>query len=494
MLPRPAICGIVAAASLINVAMAADFKPVTRTQTEYRLTQLPSGFQLADAVFSMDGRRVVYITTVDGKAYSPEPDDDRKVMLVVNDKRSGPYQGVGSFVFSPDSKRFAHTAIRDNKGYLVVDGHKSEYHGENIRELQFSPDSRRVAYIADTYNANGPDYVVVDGKPEPAYGSVNALTFSPDGKRLAYIATNAHQESVVVLDGHESKRYKSMLLERNLRFSPDGKRVAYSARDDQGAFVVVDGKESPRYLGFSDDMGMGVVHFSPDSRRYLYVPQFGQHTYAVVVDGAKGKQYRGKIGIPAFSPDSKRVSYVVTTFNEYFVVTNSAEGRHYKGRYDFPGISVFGPESQRLAYSVQTDNGWIVVVNDKEIARYKSVGRIKLSPDGTSIAFQAYDGKNSFVVLNGVEGPRYDSIMDIVFSPDGKTLAYIARSETTKKWFVVVNGEKGKSYDQILGRDLGPNLIGLTFDSNNSLYYLVRENNVNLIRVEEKLDIGRPES
>ena len=47
----------------------------------------------------------------------------------------------------------------------------------------FSPDSRRVAYVAQRGNNW---FMVVDGKPGPAYNALWDADFSPDSRHVAY--------------------------------------------------------------------------------------------------------------------------------------------------------------------------------------------------------------------------------------------------------------------------------------------------------------------
>ena len=109
----------------------------------------------------------------DGKRKAREVRRDGKVCIAIDGVEGKPYKWVyqpicGSyFCFSPDSKRTAYTAQRDEQsGWLaVVDGAEGpEY--VLARDIVFSPDSKHFAYQAYRRGEEkwtGPRYLVVDG-------------------------------------------------------------------------------------------------------------------------------------------------------------------------------------------------------------------------------------------------------------------------------------------------------------------------------------------
>ena len=123
-----------------------------------------------------------------------------------------------------------------------------------------SPDGRRVAYWAKKDNKLS---VVVDGEEGKLYDRVSVLIFSPDGKRVAYGA-GMGDKWMVVVDGAEGKLYDGIRRGGPI-FSPDGKRVAYGARIGDKWMVVVDGAEGKLYWGFFTD----IFFDSPASFHYL---------------------------------------------------------------------------------------------------------------------------------------------------------------------------------------------------------------------------------
>ncbi len=123
-----------------------------------------------------------HFVSPDGKRKAREVRRDGKACIAIDGVEGRLYKWVyqpicGSyFCFSPDSKRTAYTAQRDEQsGWVaVVDGVEGpEY--TLARDIVFSPDSKHVAYQARAYRTGkekwtGPQYLVVDGAEVPVPG------------------------------------------------------------------------------------------------------------------------------------------------------------------------------------------------------------------------------------------------------------------------------------------------------------------------------------
>jgi Tol biopolymer transport system component len=268
-------------------------------------------------------------------------------------------------------------------------------------------------------------YLVLDGKEETRHDVIDAPVFSPDGKRIVYEAFDGNN-SFVVLDGKEEKRYVNIVV--TPVFSPDSKRIVYGALIGNTSIMVVDGKEEKQYDSFG---GGGNPFFSPDSKRIAYMARGGNGVlqWSMVVDGKEEKKYYGFTSNPIFSPDSKRIAYAA--------------------------------ELGDLGSSV----GSVVVVDGKEEKYYTYVSKPIFSSDSRRVIYIASNYTNFTDLENGsVE---------------------IAN-------FLVTNGKEGKKYYQ-KDRNMYDIIIsmdqprgGFTFDSADSLHYLVsKENGIYL--VEEKI-------
>jgi hypothetical protein len=125
----------------------------------------------------------------------------------------------------------------------------------------FSPNSKRLAFAA---KKDQRWCVVVDGVDGKDYSSCYVPVFSSDSKRVAYAATEGHKQ-LMVIDEQEQKQYDSIAL--GYSFSPDSKRFAYPAKENNTWVVVLDSKESKRY----DVILSKIVFESPNTFHYLAV-------------------------------------------------------------------------------------------------------------------------------------------------------------------------------------------------------------------------------
>jgi Tol biopolymer transport system component len=237
-------------------------------------------------------------------------------------------------------------------------------------------------------------------------------------------------------------------------FSPDGQRVAYRASTDAGkVFVVVDNTTGQLY-----DMTVAYT-FSPDSRHFAYIAKAG-NDYFVVRDGIEGKHYQGEISLPVFSHDSQKLAYIVGTDDGYRVVINGVEGKPYDeimfdNRGAIPGIT-FSPDSKHVAYVAGTydtsEDRYRRFTVIKGVEGEKQYDRISISgvifsPDSRRTANTVTINQQSFAVIDGIQQPYGGADENIVFSPDSRRVSYAAGSSGIH--YVVTDGEKGEEYNHV---------------------------------------------
>ncbi len=261
----------------------------------------------------------------------------------------------------------------------------------------------------------------LDGRPGRAYREINEskVVISPNGRRVAYIAGKGYRDHVLVLDGRESRPYRSI---DGLAFSPDSRRFAYFGRETDGGWhVIIDGKRHGPY----------------DSGNYAL-------TGDVTDEGAR---------LPAvFTHDSRHTAYAaardVGRKREWFLVIDGEEGPAYDEPSDTPNIVIAtdSPEP-RVACTLGRDGRDLVVHNGVETRAHDAVRWPAMSPDGTRLAYFARDGEQGAVYLDGAvvadcdgTDPRF-----MIFSPDGQRFACIVRRGET--WTAIVDGEPGAEYD-----------------------------------------------
>jgi len=90
-------------------------------------------------------------------------------------------------------------------------------------------------------------------------------------------------KDVLVVDAVEDKRYEGF---SQPIFSPDSRRLAYAARRGEKWRAVIGGVEGPGYGSFA----LGSL-FSPDSRHVAFLAQRDDKKYVIVVDGGESQAY-----------------------------------------------------------------------------------------------------------------------------------------------------------------------------------------------------------
>ncbi|MHC4574909.1 MAG: Ig-like domain-containing protein [Planctomycetota bacterium] len=291
-------------------------------------------------VFSPDGRRLAYI------AHEP-----KKSFVVVDSFEGKRYDDMGSGpVFTSDGKYVRYVAKKDEQWFIVTDAidgteSKTERFVDSLpltdpsdMQVVFSPDGRRVAYPAMRRQADlqmsfavRKMCMVADGVKQKEYDGVEQPVFSPDSKRLAYTAFDSERFEhlhFVVVDGREGKRYEvppltnldeSSLKEREgmvprAVFSPDSKKLAYVASYDDGAVVVVNDVEGPKY----QKVWPQSLVFSPDSKRVAYWAVRGDDP-RIVIDGQDCKESVGTAPVSKLAFDRPNVLHTVVLRGQEFL-------------------------------------------------------------------------------------------------------------------------------------------------------------------------------
>jgi Tol biopolymer transport system component len=366
---------------------------------------------------------------------------------------------VGNSVFSLDGRHIAFIAENDTSQFVVVDGKPGPaYQFVGQGSVGFSPDGTRVAYNVSTGTKQ---MVVLDGVAGPQYDGIAGLQFSADGKHLAYGFRSGSKWSLTV-DGHSGAEFDA-IMRGSIVFSPDGRQLAYCAKNGTDYFVVVNGKPSEPYEKVS-------------SLAFLVTPNGTQPIYF-----AQRKQVMSLIGSPqpvaqgdhaselVIGPDHKHFAYLATSLDpgtkkvNCFVVRDGQASAPFDAAHTLndPALMVlpkYSPDGAHLAYVAVNNNKQSVVLDDKPGPAYGVIldGTLTFSPDSNHLAYAAQTGPGTCcVILDGRAGPNFRLVVNdpVTFSPDGKRLAYVATNDISK-YFAVVDGQAGPQYDQILRHSL----------------------------------------
>jgi hypothetical protein len=204
--------------------------------------------------------------------------------------------------------------------FLVVDGKKiatSEIvnlRGVNFDQVTISPDGKH--YAARFTNAQGHQYVLVDGKAGQEYQIVDHIVFTADSSKVTYTAFS-NGKPYAIIGEQESEACLAEpsppVVETHgaLMIAPVGGRAGTICGLTNGpATTYMDGRTMPLPNGA---LGATDLRFSPDGQHYAYRAGFQGGAQRLVVDGVV--QMNSNLGTPSiprahyvFSPDSQHIA------------------------------------------------------------------------------------------------------------------------------------------------------------------------------------------
>ena len=262
-------------------------------------------------------------------------------------------------------------------------------------------------------------------------------------------------------------------------------RVAVVVSEERSQFVLIDGKEGPRFEQID------TLIFSHDGGRVAYVGRRGEHERQVVLDGMPGPVYR-VAGRLTFSPDGKRFAYFFTGEPRQGTECPCASGMMIDTTaYPSTRGVVWDPSGSRdvlLGDIVLGDSagasGTVIITAEGIQSLSVRTWSAVFSPDGKRLALvqlqregatqreeaqffaelvvkgNAYHSKVGFrVVVNDsvLNGPPVHAREDPIFSSRGDHLAYVGVLDENKMT-VVLDGE-------VIG-DADARISRLTFSPN----------------------------
>ena len=358
---------------------------------------------ITNVTFSPDSKRLACRLSTPTRKDSPWANREipRDQWLWVDGNRTGPFEYVGEIQFSPDSKRVAcraRTVIQGKTRNLVLLDGKTIAMGKSCGITGFDAEGRLVftwwtrrppasTYIMDARNRltehpggailspdgkhiawlvgmPGSQRIVVNGKPQPAYGAIKHIRVAPVTGKVAYVASNDGKTHQAVVDGKVVATSKGF---RRPIFSPNGRRVAFIAQPEgpnepYKRELIIDGKGYPA----AEFMSEPKVRFSAD----------GKHWMAVAARVARGWDRQCDV-----LWDGKSIGRF-----------QRVKSRGLRMTHD--GKCVFLGCKSRTSMAVY--------VGDKPGPTYEMVRALTVSDDGRHVAYAAKDADGDyFVVLDG---------------------------------------------------------------------------------------------
>lgn len=412
------------------------------------------------ASFSPDGNHYAYVAI--------DPADHHRWALVI-DGKVAPYVG-GEPQWSADSQHLytiLHTPIpgRGQVAEARLDG-KPFLRADEIK-LHVAPEGNM--WVAEVYAAsNTPQplkFLVIDGKKIPETEivtrngvNIDPVTISPDGKHYAARFTNADGRQYVFVDGKRGQEYQSV---DHLAFTADSSEITYTAFANGKAYAIIGDQESDTCVVQSNGPVL-------DSRGGLVIAPAGGRAGTICggmnggttlyVDGKTMPLPEGAIGADdlRFSPNGQHYAYdaILRDRSMRLVVdgvvqinSNLATSSNPAGRY------VFSPDGQHIAVNTLPPNpneqfatGLFLDGKCIPIPTANSLFKVAFTADSKHITwaqpvpgpqriFQIFvDGKPVAQAEEAVDGSSRETWWDMV--PDG-SLSVLVRDEHNLKRITV---------------------------------------------------------
>jgi len=287
--------------------------------------------------------------------------------------------------------------------FLVVNGKKvpgsETVERGSIDNVVFSPDGKHYAAVCGDINSH--KYVILDGKRQQEYNSVDKLAFTPDSSTIVY-TTYVNGKSFIVVGDEEFGGPVGTVQQPVL--APAGNRIAGVMMVNGRPSLLIDRKVVP-----VDTRSISDVGFSPDGAHYAYLGYDSGTSSHLVLDGVRQAQsaLSGDRIDPTnvlalkyiFSADSKHVAHFA------FSPAGNTRGVFLDGK--FVPISsegsnthlVFSPDSKHIFWIHQYGQLPLrLFIDGKPLADFYSPANVlgavpswwDFGPDGT-LSFLAHD-------------------------------------------------------------------------------------------------------
>ena len=352
----------------------------------------------------------------------------KKCYLLQEGAKAGPeFDEISRFTFS--GERYAYFGKRDKKYLLVVDGKETGPPMEHFGIVEWTDDNKHIAVAM--YDQRKWTWLV-DGNPGPAFDAISMIDFSFDFQHYVYAGANSKM-------GFSKQQVRSTLV-------LDGKPTAEDYQGKGlagGATLLVGGLEY--MLGgvreFSADFhGVGDPVLGPDGT-LVFAQRVAQDNVAVRYKDASGPPFEDVVSNVRFSADGKHFAYVAKKGGQFVEVRDLVPGSGFEGQAKTKPFAI----NPRSACGVS----WLTLDDDGSLLAYE------IYRGGESFRQGSTHRALRRVVINGQAGPEYDalSITPPKFSADEKHHIYTVHGAEGGRDRLVVDGVESKLYDDISDLD-----------------------------------------
>jgi Tol biopolymer transport system component len=460
------------------------FEQQARTLTLFdrqgkRLNTVGTRALYGNLVFSRDGTRVAYdkrdLENENADLWIMDIATGREVQITHGKMR----EQVSAAVWSPDGRQVVYTALRDGK-YAV---YRHSANGEGAEELVYSTpgiavpsdwssDGRVLSLGQGDLSGSVVSSLQLDGSSPPkvteifrSAKQVQPDRLSPDGHLIAYVSNESGRNEVYVRAFAPGPGAGPWQISEQgglgmASWHKDGKELYFMAADQSVMAVDVSTSPAvkfgkPRVL-FKPDAAIaafpGTAAVSSDGERFVIAvppPQLRQLTFY----NRQGEVTR-TVGEPTqfivqahFSPDGKKLAYMKRDpkTSEIDIWTYDLEGNQEKNitHDNWPeNAPIWSRDGKHVLYVSTRDQyssiyrkNWDGNGDEEMLFRYTPGAGMVLtdeSPDGKFVTF--YTGVLLLVPLNGKDAlarqpiewlrDEYDNVQ-AKFSPDGRFIAYL---------------------------------------------------------------------
>lgn len=329
------------------------------------------------------------------------------------------YDNIHEFAVSPDGKRIAFIAERDDKQFVVLDNVEGKTY-DGVKHLKFSADSRHIAYMAAEGKYFQPDspysgdymaktmLIVVDTSEHKRYQGTyidtSPLTmydpvFSKDGSKIAYTALLKNKE-IIILDEQELAAYEG---QKDPTFIGNTYDLAYLASKGEKKYLIVAGQEKAIDNYVLDSSGH-YYFLGKDSTQIAY-QLFDNNRFSLIINDT---QYAssGAVGDLVFSNSGQYVAYYSGVYGSGDLFINGENvGKVIPNGATTMSNLLFSPDEKLLVYATNNrneKNGEIHIRSTdthQEIATlplpgFRAIGLLKFSEDGAYIFFKGLQGRD----------------------------------------------------------------------------------------------------